>query len=61
MPGMTGVELARAVASRRPELRVLLISGYAEAEGIGLEFTRMTKPFRQAELAKVLLELAGSK
>jgi PAS domain S-box-containing protein len=59
MPGMTGVELARAVARRRPDLRVLLISGYAEAEGVGLEFVRLTKPFRQAELAKVLLELAA--
>jgi signal transduction histidine kinase/CheY-like chemotaxis protein len=58
MPGMTGAELARAVAQRRPDLRVLLISGYAEAEGVGLEFVRLTKPFRQAELAKALLELA---
>jgi CheY-like chemotaxis protein len=58
MPGMTGVDLARVVAPRHPDLRVLLISGYAEAEGVGLEFTRLTKPFRQAELAKVLAELA---
>ncbi len=54
MPGMTGAELARAVGRRRPGLPVLLMSGYADAEGIGLEFTRLTKPFRQAELASIL-------
>ena len=60
MPGMTGADLARAMARKRPDLPVLLISGYAEAEGIGLEFTRLTKPFRQAELAAILVELTGN-
>ena len=61
MPGMTGVDLARAVARMRPDLPVLLISGYAEAEGVGLDLTRMTKPFRQCELANVLVALTGEK
>lgn len=59
MPGMTGADLARAVGRRKPDLPVLLISGYAEAEGIGREFTRLTKPFRQAELATRLAELTA--
>jgi CheY-like chemotaxis protein len=59
MPGMTGADLAAAVGRKRPDLPILLISGYAEAEGIGLEFTRLTKPFRQGELATILVELTG--
>jgi PAS domain S-box-containing protein len=51
MPGMTGVDLARSVRSRRPDMPVLIISGFAEAEGIAPELPRLTKPFRQAELA----------
>jgi signal transduction histidine kinase len=57
MPGMTGADLARAINAKRPDLPVLLISGYADVEGIGLEFTRLTKPFRQGELATTLAEL----
>jgi signal transduction histidine kinase len=59
MPGMTGADLARALGSKRPKLPVLLISGYAETEGVGVEFTRLTKPFRQGELAAALGELNG--
>ena len=59
MPGMTGADLARAAHWKRPGLPVLLISGYAEAEGVGLEFARLTKPFRQAELATKLAELTA--
>ncbi|UTP40517.1 PAS domain-containing protein [Phenylobacterium sp. LH3H17] len=59
MPGMTGADLARRIARDRPGLPVLLISGYAEAEGVGLELSRLTKPFRQGELAAALVELTG--
>jgi len=51
MPGMTGVDLARSVRARRPGMPVLIISGFAEAEGIAPELPGLTKPFRQAELA----------
>jgi PAS domain S-box-containing protein len=51
MPGMTGVELADQIRAERPSLPVLLISGYAEAEGITADLPRLTKPFRQHELA----------
>ncbi len=57
MPGMTGTQLAAAVRHKQPALPVLLISGYAETEGIGPEFTRLTKPFRQAELAACVTTL----
>jgi CheY-like chemotaxis protein len=59
MPGMTGVDLARSLRHRRPELPVLIVSGYAEAEGISPEIARLTKPFRNAELAESLSGLTG--
>jgi CheY-like chemotaxis protein len=57
MPGMTGTELAQTLRQRRPVPRVLIISGYAEDEGIAPDLPRLTKPFRQAELAASLANL----
>jgi CheY-like chemotaxis protein len=54
MPGMTGTELAQAIRRRFPGLKVLIVSGYADAEGLDPSYTRLTKPFRQAELAAAL-------
>jgi signal transduction histidine kinase/CheY-like chemotaxis protein len=50
MPGMTGVDLARALREQFAALPVLIVSGYAEAEGIAPDLPRLTKPFRSAEL-----------
>jgi YesN/AraC family two-component response regulator len=60
MPGMTGVDLARSVRSRRPDMPVLIISGFAEAEGIAPELPRLTKPFRQAELAASIANILSA-
>jgi CheY-like chemotaxis protein len=57
MPGMTGTDLARWVRARRPNLPVLIISGYAESEGIEPELPRLTKPFRKDELGASLAGL----
>jgi PAS domain S-box-containing protein len=57
MPGMTGVDLIRAVHEMRPELPALIVSGYAEAEGIAPELPRLTKPFRRGDLVRKLGEL----
>ena len=57
MPGMSGAELAREVKAERPALPVLIVSGYAEAEGIDPDVARLTKPFRNAELAASLSAL----
>ncbi|HET6941134.1 MAG TPA: PAS domain S-box protein [Sphingomicrobium sp.] len=54
MPGMNGVDLAQAARAIIPELPVLIVSGYAEAEGLAPELPRLTKPFRNAELAASL-------
>ncbi len=51
MPGKTGTDLARDVLARLPATRVLIVSGYAEADGIAADLPRLVKPFRQADLA----------
>jgi CheY-like chemotaxis protein len=61
MPGMTGVDLARTVRERTPNLPVLIVSGYAEAEGIAPDLPRLTKPFKSTELAERLANLAHEK
>jgi PAS domain S-box-containing protein len=58
MPGMSGSDLALEVRARKPGLPILIISGYAEAEGIAPDLPRLTKPFRSAELAQSLANLA---
>ena len=57
MPGMTGVDLARAIRQRWPTIPVLIVSGYAEAEGVAPDLPCLTKPFRQPELAASLASL----
>jgi PAS domain S-box-containing protein len=57
MPGMTGTDLIRIVRAERPETAVLVISGYAEDDGLAPEFPRLTKPFREADLAASLAEV----
>jgi PAS domain S-box-containing protein len=60
MPGMTGVDLARAVRARLPKTKVLIVSGFAEEEGLDPALPRLTKPFVQGELLAALtgLEIA---
>lgn len=53
---MNGIDLAREARRCRPELKVLLTSGYAgfdaSSERGGPEFPVLPKPYRRAELAK---------
>ena len=57
MPGMSGVELAKKIRERFPDIPVLIISGYADSKGISLDFPRLGKPFREAELAEAIMKL----
>ncbi len=59
MPGMTGTELAREVRRRRPGVQVLLVSGYADVDGIAPDLPRLVKPFRKLDLAAKLGERDG--
>jgi CheY-like chemotaxis protein len=54
MPGMSGTELAREVVRQLPRTRVLIVSGFAEAEAAAPDLPRLVKPFRQSELASML-------
>lgn len=56
MPGKSGTELAREVLMRLPETRVLIVSGYADSDGIAPDLPRLVKPFRQADLAAIIME-----
>jgi CheY-like chemotaxis protein len=57
MPGMTGVDLAYALRKRQPDVPVLIVSGFAEMQGIAPDLPRLAKPFRQADLADMLARL----
>jgi PAS domain S-box-containing protein len=59
MPGLSGAELARQARRLRPDLRILIVSGYAEAEGVDPDLPRLVKPFRIGELAESLLAIRG--
>jgi CheY-like chemotaxis protein len=56
MPGMNGTDLARIVIDRLPGTRALIVSGYADVEGIAPDLPRLVKPFRQADLAARIAE-----
>jgi CheY-like chemotaxis protein len=57
MPGMNGTDLARIIQLEVPGIHVLLVSGYAEAEGVAPDLARLAKPFRNEELAASLADL----
>ena len=55
MPGMSGVELARRLRKARPEVPVLLATGYSdEIVSRGSEFQVLAKPFGAADLSKAI-------
>lgn len=58
MPGMSGTELAREVLRRQADAHVLVVSGYAEVDGVAPDLPRLVKPFRQADLIAKLKELS---
>lgn len=58
MPGMSGAQLAEELSVSCPKMPVLIVSGYAEAEDIAPNVARLTKPFRNEELAASLSALS---
>jgi PAS domain S-box-containing protein len=61
MPGMTGLDLARAIRRMRPDLPVVLATGYAELPGDSRDLVsgRLGKPFRLRDLEAALARAAG--
>ena len=59
MPQMTGLQLADAIGACRPDLSVVLATGFAELPpGAGEGLPRLAKPYSQAELARILRDCA---
>ncbi|CAD7335131.1 PAS domain S-box protein [Sphingomonadales bacterium 56] len=54
MPNMTGAQLADALDETHPGLPVIIITGYAELPPHATKRLRLDKPFKQAELARML-------
>jgi CheY-like chemotaxis protein len=55
MPGMTGAQLASTLRSERPELPILLVSGYADIPAdTPDQLRKLNKPFDQAALARAV-------
>jgi signal transduction histidine kinase/ActR/RegA family two-component response regulator len=55
MPGMSGLDLARAVRKLRPSLPFVFISGYADLASLSADLGQLRlirKPFRSSELIK---------
>jgi PAS domain S-box-containing protein len=55
MPGMNGLDLAKAIRELHPEMKIIIASGYAEvSQPVTLEFARLNKPYSTQELAIAL-------
>lgn len=59
MPGMTGTQLADAVKAERPNLPILLVSGYAELSEETRPLHTLAKPFTQQALSAAIVETLG--
>lgn len=55
MPRMNGAQLAHAIRLLKPDLPIILATGYAERlEGFVLELPRLSKPFTQLNLVEII-------
>ena len=55
MPGMNGLELATRITTERPQMLVILATGYAELPTeSSIAFPRLSKPYTQGQLAEAL-------
>ena len=61
MPEMTGAMLVEAARNERPNLRVILASGYDELpRGTGVDIVKLAKPFSQDDLERAVAEALRS-
>jgi CheY-like chemotaxis protein len=60
MPGkMDGIGLAKAIRQKKPEIPILLVTGYsASTKEIGSQFPILRKPYQLHELSRELQKLA---
>ena len=58
MPKMSGLELAKVVHKRRPNIKIILTSGYVGEEAVPSGLNFVPKPWRMEQVAEVV---CGSK
>jgi CheY-like chemotaxis protein len=57
MPHMSGAQLAHAVRVLKPDLPIILATGYAERlEGFAAQLPRLPKPFTQMNLVAIIAQ-----
>ncbi|WP_166219562.1 hybrid sensor histidine kinase/response regulator [Pseudomonas atagonensis] len=57
MPHMSGAQLAQAVRLLKPDLPIILATGYAERlEGFAAQLPRLAKPFTQMNLVEIIAQ-----
>ena len=54
MPGMSGTELAEAAQRLRPDLKIVLTSGYVGPRDVPADVTFVPKPWRVATIAEAV-------
>ena len=54
MPGMSGTELAEAAQRLRPDLRIVLTSGYVGPQDVPAHIPFVPKPWRADAIAEVV-------
>jgi len=55
MPRMNGAQLAHSIRTMRPEVPIILATGYAERlEGFAANLPRLSKPFTQLNLVEII-------
>ena len=60
MPEMNGAQLAKAARAMRPDVPILLATGYAELpSGFGVDLPRISKPYQQEQLAAKINKVLG--
>jgi DNA-binding response OmpR family regulator len=59
MPGRTGPELAAELRRRRPDLKVLFVTGYSENPPGNASAPVLHKPFRAGELLAAVRGVLG--
>ena len=58
---LNGLGLARRIRQARPELPILLVTGYSrEAESIGNEYHVLAKPYQLGDLSSAIQAAAGT-
>ena len=60
MPGMSGVEMAQAMREQRPNLPIVVATGYSDLPPGSPNYPMIAKPFGEKELARVILEVLGA-